>query len=138
MKLRPHHIYCYHFTSFADPTKGKEFTDTQSKIANVWGKNPDRSIKSITIQEGADTLCAVCPYFDGTGCTNPNGGDEGVRKWDARLISELDIHQGQTYTIDEINELVNKRRPLNFCLNRCPYYKNKKCDAGINNPGETV
>lgn len=71
------------------------------------------------------------PYFDGTGCANPNGGDEGVKKWDARLISELDIHHGQTYTITEINELINKKIPLNFCLTRCPYFKNKKCNAGI-------
>jgi hypothetical protein len=131
MKLRPHHIYCYHFNSFADSSKGINFNRVQDSIAALWNGNPDNTTKTITVQEGADILCAVCPCFDGTGCTHPNGGNKGVIKWDSKITAEIDIHHGQTFTIDEINNMVNRKAPLQFCINRCPYHKSGICNAGV-------
>ena len=83
------------------------------------------------VKEGADILCEACPLFDGKGCSHAKGGDEGVRKWDLKIIGELGINFGQKMKVIEVNELIKNKAPLNFCLTRCPYHKAKICNAGI-------
>jgi hypothetical protein len=131
MKLRPHHIYCYHFTNFTDISRGKQLSEAKERIRYLWSSQNTNEDQYIEVKEGADTLCEVCPHFDGKGCSNPKGGDEGVRKWDLRIIGELGINFGQKMKVSELNMLIKNKAPLNFCLTRCPYHKAEACDGGI-------
>ena len=131
MKLRPHHIYCYHFTDFTDVSRGEQFSEMKERMRYLWSPGNTDKEQQIEVKEGADIVCEVCPYFDGKGCSHAKGGDEGVRKWDARIIGELGIAYGQKMKISEINTLVENKAPLNFCLARCPYHKAGICGAGF-------
>ena len=131
MKLRPHHIYCYHFTKISDASRGEEFFKMREYVRNLWITPNINEDQYIEVQEGADPICQECPYFDRKSCSHPNGGDEGVRKWDLRIIGELGIDFGQKMKVSELNELIKNKAPLNFCLTRCPHHKPEECDAGV-------
>ena len=131
MRLRPHHIYCYHFNTMEDASRGEVFVGTQQRIYRLMSFDNTDADQFIEVAEGADDLCTVCTYFDGTGCSHPQGGAEGVRKWDLRIVGELGITYGQRITVGELNTLIKSKAPLSFCLHRCSHYREKRCNAGV-------
>ncbi len=131
MKIRPHHIYCYHFTSFSTDSRSEQFSEAKERLRQLWSPENTDKDQYIEVNEGADILCETCPLFDGKGCSHTKGGEEGVRKWDLKIMSELGISFGQKMKVREVNELIKNKAPLDFCLNRCPYHKANICDAGV-------
>jgi hypothetical protein len=84
---------------------------------------------NIDIVEGPDFLCEVCPHFNGMGCCHPKGSEEAVRKWDKIILQELDLRYGQIIKVKDAKSLIEKRAPLNFCLTKCRYYREKICNG---------
>lgn len=126
MLLRPHHIYCFHFSSvsFSDPERGRKYEEARSKIEALFKSGKG----DVHVNEGPDLLCGACPYFDGQACSHPNGNENAVRKWDARILDGLHLEYGQVIKVTELKSLIKQNAPLSFCLNRCPHYKDNRCN----------
>ena len=124
MKLRPHHIYCFHILGLTDPDRGKDYMDVRSEIEQRFVEEDG----NVEVNEGPDMLCAPCTYYDGTGCTHPKGDETQVRKWDARILQGLGIEYGQNINIADIKRLIKENMPLDFCLSRCPYNRAGTCN----------
>jgi hypothetical protein len=124
MKLRPHHIYCFHILGLTDPDRGKDYLKARDKIEKAFIEEQGQ----IEVNEGPDMLCAPCTYYDGTGCTHPKGDETQVRKWDARILQGLGIEYGQIIKTSDVKRRIKENQPLDFCINRCPYNKAGVCD----------
>ena len=124
MKLRPHHIYCFHILGLTDSDRGQDYMKTREEIEKAF-INAEGEVE---VNEGRDILCEPCAYYDGTGCILPKGDESQVRKWDAKILHGLDIEYGQVIRIDEVKRLIKDKMPLDFCLNRCPYQRARVCD----------
>jgi len=83
---------------------------------------------NIEVKEGPDFLCEACPYFDGQGCSHPEGGEAAIKKWDGIMLKALDLEFGQMMQVKEMDSLVGQRAPLSFCLNKCPHHRENRCD----------
>jgi len=83
---------------------------------------------NIEIKEGPDFLCELCPYFDGQGCSHPKGDEKAVRKWDIKILEGLALEYGQVIEVSELKSLIREKMPLNFCLTKCPYYRETRCN----------
>lgn len=123
MKLRPHHICCFHFHNFSHPERGERYENALKKMEEVFKAGKD----IIEVKEGPDFLCATCPYFNGERCTHPKGDEEKVRKWDRRILDELGLKHGELAEAGKLKALVKDKMPLNFCLNECSYYRQNIC-----------
>ena len=124
MKLRPHHIYCFHILGLTDPDRGMDYMDVRREIERRFVEE----VGEIEVNEGPDMLCAPCTYYDGKGCTHPKGDETQVKKWDVRILQGLGINYGQTIDIGDMKRIIKDRMPLEFCLNRCPYNRSGSCD----------
>jgi hypothetical protein len=87
MKLRPHHIYCFHILGLTDPERGQNYLKARDVIEKAFVKGKSE----IEVSEGPDILCATCTYYDGNGCTHPKGDETQVHKWDAKILQGLDV-----------------------------------------------
>ncbi|MCK5429939.1 MAG: DUF1284 domain-containing protein [Anaerolineales bacterium] len=124
MILRPHHIYCFHILGLTDPERGQDYLKARDEIEKAFIEEKGQ----IEVNEGPDMLCAPCTYFNGKGCTHPEGDETQVNKWDAKILQGLNIDYGQSLSIDEMKHLIKESAPLDFCLNRCPYNRAGVCD----------
>jgi len=102
MKLRPHHILCVRFL-------------------NIEAMLSSAEEPAIEITRGVDELCAACPSLGENGCVNPFGDEQKVGRWDARVMEGLGITYGVVKTAGELRRLIDSKRPLNFCKERCPW-----------------
>ncbi|MBI2830940.1 MAG: DUF1284 domain-containing protein [Chloroflexi bacterium] len=128
MRLRPHHLYCQFFShiDFSNPPRGKAFHETRAKM-KAFFEDPEGELQ---VNEGPDMICQPCPYFNGELCIHPNGGETGVRKWDARVLQGTGLEYGQLLKVKELKSLIKQKAPLGFCLTRCSYYRNNRCEPG--------
>lgn len=125
MRLRAHHAFCSYFSSFSDPSRKEAFKAAVKTIETLLKEGKE----SVEIVNYPDFLCQVCSFFNGQECSHPGGGEAGVKKWDARILEGTGLQPGQVLTFSELGSLVREKAPLNFCLTRCPYHLNNKCDA---------
>ncbi len=128
MLLRPHHLYCHFFSrlDFSDQPRGKAFEDTRARVRALF----ENAEGEVQVNEGPDVICQTCPHFDGQACVHPNGGEAGVRKWDARVLQGTGLQYGQVLKAKDLKSLIKQKAPLDFCLNRCPRYKDNTCEPG--------
>ena len=112
MTLRAHHICCLRFWSTSFTDRGQAFSETEGKIKKVLGSGSD---VPITVSEGPDMLCKVCPLCEGDRCESPNGNEEQVMKWDSILLSDLNIPFGSTLSAREWQTLVEEKAPFKIC-----------------------
>jgi len=124
MRLRPHHIYCFHILGLTDPERGQDYLKARDEIEKAFIDEEGE----VEVNQGPDMLCQPCTYYDGKGCAHPKGDETQVKKWDAKILQGLDIEYGQVIRIDELKRLIKGNAPLDFCLNRCPYQKADACD----------
>lgn len=115
---RPHHILCKRFMDFNFPDRGTEFAETGQRLKDIMESNDDVLVEPI---EGVDRICALCPNCRDGRCSSPEGDEEAVRKWDARVLQGLGIEYGQARRPEEWRRLMEEKAPFDFCRNRCPY-----------------
>jgi len=118
MKLRPHHIMCVRFFNIEPPGRGGDF-ENKSRLIRAMMSSEEEPVIEIT--RGADELCAACPSLGENGCANPFGDEEKVERWDARVMVSLGIAYGEVRTAGELRRLIDSKRPLTFCKERCPW-----------------
>jgi hypothetical protein len=120
MRLRPHHVYCIHFFEFCFPERGPRFEDT----VNDTQKLLQDSSEDIEFQEGPDSICEACLYYNGERCTSPQGDETTVKKWDSIILKELGVKPGQVLRVQQVDALIREKAPLNICMTACPYRGN--------------
>lgn len=127
LNLRPHHIYCTFFYDFEDPERKEEFKQTYEEVKNAL-RNGENAI--IKIEENTDIVCKVCDHYDPDEeiCAHPQGGEEEVQKWDHKILKELNKETGDKIHVKDLRDLIEKKHPLKFCKEKCPYMKAGKCD----------
>ena len=125
MRLRAHHAFCSYFSSFSDPSRKEAFKTAVKTIETLLKEGKE----SVEIVNYPDFLCQSCSFFNGVECSHPGGGEAGVKKWDARILEGTGLQPGQILTFSELGSLVREKAPLKFCLTRCPYHLDNKCDG---------
>ena len=115
MKLRPHHICCIRFWGVVGEERGSDFCQVESKIKDILLSQPGAEV---TVIEGADELCRVCPLCIDERCSSPLGNEEEVRKWDAILLKELGLSFGSCLTSALWQSLIEHKTPFKLCQ-RC-------------------
>lgn len=125
MQLRPHHVYCLHFLTATDASaRGQSFQQALEQRERLF---KDQEQGEIQVIAGPDLICQSCPYYDAQGCSHPAGAETEVRKWDRRIVAELDLRFGQAVTVEDMKHLIRNKHPLCFCLTRCPHYQRNEC-----------
>lgn len=118
LRLRPHHIFCDRFLPLELLIRGEEFARA---VDEMKGLTRPESGATIMVTEGPDQLCVHCPDYRNDRCESPAGGEEKVRRWDARILEGLGISYGDRVTVKELLALIEERAPLVFCRDRCPW-----------------
>ncbi|MEW6555226.1 MAG: DUF1284 domain-containing protein [Actinomycetota bacterium] len=118
MRLRPHHIFCSGFLPLALLDRGEEFSRAMHAIVELVRRE---SGTVVIVTEGPDQLCEYCPDLKNGRCENPNGDEEKVRRWDARIREGLGLSYGEGVPVKVLRALIEDRSPLDFCLSRCPW-----------------
>ena len=82
-KLRGHHLICLHFF------KGEGYSeDFIENIYNVL-QNP-----KMQVIDGADDICAKCPYLENGKCGSHEYSDEDIRAQDGEALRLLELEPG--------------------------------------------
>ena len=118
LRLRPHHIFCSGFLPLELLVRGEEFARAMNEIKELTETESDLLV---VVTEGPDQLCDHCPDYRNNRCENPNGDEEKVRRWDARIREGLGISYGEDITVRELRALIREKAPLDFCQARCPW-----------------
>jgi len=116
IQFRAHHICCSDANRLIAGDRGVRFAQQLQFIDNILHSETAK----LQVTEGVDCVCAECLYRKGDRCDAPEGGDIGVRKWDAILIKELGIAFGTVMSASEWRTLLEKKKPFQLCL-RCNY-----------------
>ncbi|MBI2853453.1 MAG: DUF1284 domain-containing protein [Chloroflexi bacterium] len=137
MQLRPHHLLCIRFVSDGslDSSRGDVYTEARKKLLEFVEGNSGDVKATVEVKEGHDTICAVCPHFNGRECAHPAGGEEGVRKWDAKVLQGLGLHFGQVIEVSRLSSLIKEKTPMDFCVMKCPRYRHGQCRLNTAFPG---
>ena len=117
-RLRPHHIYCEQFMGVDFPERGEEFVQAEDRIKEIMKAGTDTVIE---VTEGVDDLCKFCPLCEDDQCQSPQGNEDEVRKWDAKIVKGLGISYGERKTAQKFRILITQNAPLEFCKTRCPW-----------------
>ena len=124
IQLRPHHLCCSNFLGEFDPARGNEYKKIKQRIVDAWNQENNK----FEVKEGPDILCMACTYFNGVSCIHPKGNEEAVRKWDRVMLDGLGLNYGQVIRIKHLKSLIIRKIPMDFCLLKCQYHKEKRCD----------
>lgn len=127
LNLRPHHIYCTFFSDFKDLERREEFKRTYEEVKNTLRNGENATIK---FDEKGDMVCKVCDHCDPDEeiCVHPEGGEKEVQKWDHKILKELDKEIGDEISVNNLRVLIEKKHPLKFCKEKCPYMEAGECN----------
>ncbi len=125
VRLRAHHICCApSFFTGPPEDRGPVFDQIGDKIKSLFLSPADSPVMVI---EGADELCRECPFDADEGCTNPNGSEDAVRKWDAILLNELGVTLHTCLTSSQWRSLIEQKLPFKVCQ-KCQW--KERCHVG--------
>jgi len=113
--------------SLSYPQRGSAYEDARDKIERLM----QDEMKHIEMREVPDMLCHSCPYFDRQACAHPEGDEQAVKKWDTGILKGLGLESGQMLSVPELKSLIKERTPLSFCVTRCPYSRNSRCNPRL-------
>ena len=117
LQLRAHHICCMRFMRMEFPERGPAYAQLEDNIKTILLSQPDTMIM---VGEGVDELCHQCLNCVDEHCASPMGDEEGVRKWDAILLKELDLPFGTCMTSAEWKASIEQKIPFKLCQ-RCQW-----------------
>ena len=87
MHLRPHHLLC--IQKFTGHGYDADFTAHMKAIVSALEKNPNTPI---TLVQGCDVLCQMCPNNQGGRCTSL----EKVASMDSAVLRFCSLNDGET------------------------------------------
>lgn len=131
LRLRPHHIFCQHFSAWDVPDRGEAYNSLEQRIREALRSATGTMIEVV---EGVDDLCRWCPLCQDGRCCSPEGDETSVRKWDAIILSGLGVSYGDRMAAGVFSRLILEKAPLAFCQNRCSL----RAGCSANSPRQDV
>ena len=82
----------------------------------------------LTVIEGIDEICQVCPWHLGEECDSPTIKELDVRRLDSLLLRRLGVSYGKKLKVRDWQSLVARNRPCHLC-HVCRWREH--CDAQV-------
>ncbi len=100
IRLRPHHGMC--LLNFEGRGYSPEFTEKMTAVSGLLKREPETAV---SVSEGADDLCSVCPNCSGGRCTS-----EKPAVFDRRVSEAAGVRPGDVLSWKEFS---GKTKELN-------------------------
>ncbi|MBI5056760.1 MAG: DUF1284 domain-containing protein [Nitrospirae bacterium] len=117
LKLRGHHLICLHF--FNGEGYDAAFVENLKDVLSRTQK------EDVEVCEGADEVCAKCPYLKGDKCEYDAQADNEIKEMDEKALMYLKVRPGAKIKWQEIREAVPGLFPQwfsEYCL-ECDWKK---------------
>ncbi len=136
-RLRPHHLLCVQ--GYRGKGYDERFCETMGRIARTLTEDPTLSV---TIVDGPDDICAVCPHLRDGRCTWDEAGEASVREHDAALLEALGLEDGDVTAVRDVAERVATDTGVFAVVARycrpCPWVSDCAFAARLGLPGRQV
>ncbi|NIM04661.1 MAG: DUF1284 domain-containing protein [Armatimonadetes bacterium] len=105
LSLRAHHLLCMH--GFRGLGYDEHFVENMARVHARVKSEPDLEI---LVTDEADDICAPCPRNKRGQCERDIMGEPvSARALDHRVLQQLEIDSGRTFSRDDILELVREK-----------------------------
>ena len=89
IRLRPHHGMC--LLNFRGMGYSPEFTEKMTAVSELLRREPETAV---SVSDGADDLCAVCPH-----CVDGKCASDNPAVFDRRVAEAAGMHPGDVVNI---------------------------------------
>lgn len=118
MRLRPHHLLC--IQKFTGHGYDEDFTRHMKKIVSELKNNPETQI---TLSQGCDDLCKVCPNNIGGACTSL----EKVACMDSAVLDICGLEYGESTSWSDAagkaRKLIFETKKFNRICASCQWFE---------------
>ncbi|PIU51350.1 DUF1284 domain-containing protein [Candidatus Desantisbacteria bacterium CG07_land_8_20_14_0_80_39_15] len=104
MKIRAHHLLCV--LGFHGLGYNKEFV---KKMCDVQRRLKTKPALPIEVLNSCDEICAVCPHQKNNRCKKGEYSYKRVKETDQKVLSALEIKNGDVFSGSEILRLIRKK-----------------------------
>ena len=108
IRLRPHHGMC--LLNFRGMGYSPEFTEKMTAVSELLRREPETAV---SVSDGADDLCSVCPHCVNGKCTSDNPA-----VFDCRVAEAAGVHAGDVVTWKDFSgktEVLNRTALKEIC-----------------------
>ena len=108
IRLRPHHGMC--LLNFRGMGYSPEFTEKMTAVSELLRREPETAV---SVSDGADDLCSVCPHCVNGKCTSDNPA-----VFDRRVSEAAGVHAGDVVTWKDFSgktEVLNRTALKEIC-----------------------
>ena len=108
IRLRPHHGMC--LLNFRGMGYSPEFTKKMTAVSELLRREPETAV---SVSDGADDLCSVCPHCVNGKCTSNNPA-----VFDQRVLEAAGVHAGDVVTWKDFSgktEVLNRTALKEIC-----------------------
>ena len=108
IRLRPHHGMC--LLNFRGMGYSPEFTEKMTAVSELLRREPETAV---SVSDGADDLCSVCPHCVNGKCTSNNPA-----VFDQRVLEAAGVHAGDVVTWKDFSgktEVLNRTALKEIC-----------------------
>jgi hypothetical protein len=128
--IRGHTLLC--LQGFRGKGYSPDFVENLIEINNALVDNEDLSVRAVAMP---DDVCLVCPNLKMNGCNLKGPGFESsMLSQDRRVLSLLNIREGEILSWREITERIGKKmrgEMLPLICGDCPWLPLGYCEEGI-------
>ena len=108
IRLRPHHGMC--LLNFRGMGYSPEFTEKMTAVSELLRREPETAV---SVSDGTDDLCSVCPHCVNGKCTSDNPA-----VFDRRVLKAAGVHAGDVVTWKDFSgktEVLNRTALKEIC-----------------------
>ena len=105
MRVRGHHLACVYCYLGSGKRTGEEFFGLANAIPQLLEKLRADPDLEITVTDGLDEVCDICPLRRPRGCgrgSDPAVQNEKLRSWDRAILQRLGLKAGNKITAREV------------------------------------
>jgi len=134
LKLRPHHLLCFH--AFSGKGYNQRFIQNMTEIKAQFLSQSETQIE-LTV--GLDCICHACPHLRDFGCVKNDDPYEEIKikQLDRKILKLTGLEEGQIITARKAFELAEKNidsEKLKTLCGNCEWLKTGNCLEKISTP----
>ena len=131
IKLRAHHILCFH--GYSGRGYNEEFINNMNGLKELFLDEPQTIIQIVS---SPDYVCESCPNLSDKGCFEDNEPDQEKRihNRDLAVMSCLEISEGEVMSVKDAFERAEKvisSDKLREICHDCPWLPTSSCGINI-------